>query len=255
VPESAAPAPAVPFNLEAANRDLAQAGALDIVRAAAKAFGDGLVLTSSFGAQAAVMLHLCTRVTPDIPVIFVDTGYLFPETYTFAQELAERLTLNLKVYQSPLSPARMEALMGRLWEEPSAEKLDRYDQVRKVEPLRRALKDLKATAWLSGVRGGQTEHRQSMNPVEWHAGYELYAVHPILRWSTRDIHNYLTEHELPYHPLYYKGYKSIGDTHSTRPINPGEDERAGRFHGLKSECGIHLPKSKAENESLGSAGL
>lgn len=236
-----------------ANAKLNQASAQEILRWAADTFGSGLVLSSSFGVQAAVMLHLATQVVPDIPVIFVDTGYLHGETYLFADALAKRLKLNLHVYQSPISPARMEALMGKLWEEPDPEALNRYDRLRKVEPMQRALRELGATAWLAGLRRGQTDHRASLEPVVRQG--DIHKVHPILNWTGKQIHEYLKQHELPYHPLRDKGYASIGDWHSTRPITDQEHERAGRFKGLKQECGLHLPTTVHEEQSRESSSL
>jgi phosphoadenosine phosphosulfate reductase len=240
------------IDLDAVNERLASADAPDVIRWAADAFGEKLVMTSSFGAQSAVMLHLATRIVPEIPVIFIDTGFHFPETYQFAEQLAQRLHLNLKVYQSPISAARMSALYGRLWEG-DAEQLNRYDNIRKVEPQLRALRELNAHALLTGVRGGQTDNRAEMRRVDMLNG--VYNVRPILPWSQKDVHDYLKQHDLPYHPLVEKGYKSIGDWHSTETIGGDEHERAGRFRGLKQECGLHLPQTEAENQSLGSAGL
>jgi phosphoadenosine phosphosulfate reductase len=193
------------------------------------------------------------QVAPGIPVILIDTGFLFPETYRFADELTQRLKLNLKVYQSPISPARMVALHGPLWEQ-GREGLDKYDRMRKVEPMQRALKELDAAAWLAGLRSQQTDHRKTLATVGLQNG--IYKVHPILRWTTKDVHAYLKKHDLPYHPLYEKGYPSIGDWHSTRAIT-GEDahERETRFRGLKQECGLHLPASEAEDASRESSGL
>lgn len=242
-----------PLDLDAVNSQLAPAAPETIIRWAAEAFGRGLILTSSFGAQSAVMLHLVTRILPDIPVVFVDTGYLFPETYQFADELTKRLGLNLKVYQSPLSPARMEATLGRLWEANTKDALDRYDQIRKVEPMQRALRELGVTAWLAGLQRHQTKHRAGLRTVELQNG--TYKVHPVLEWATRDVHAYLKKHDLPYHPLYEKGYASIGDVHSTRPITAGMDERDGRFGGLKQECGLHLPATPDENKSREASNL
>ena len=223
----------------------------DIIRWASETFGDGLAMTSSFGAQSAVMLHLVTRVVPDLPIILIDTGYLFPETYHFVQDLTKRFSLNLKVYTPRVTPARYEALHGRTWE--YAEGLSHYHEVFKVEPLQRALEELNVTAWLAGLRGDQTDHRATLRTVEKQDN--LYKVHPILKWTRQDIGKYMAEHKLPYHPLVEKGYASIGDTHSSRPISEGENERDGRFGGFAQECGIHLPQTEAENESLGSSGL
>ncbi len=244
--------PATPIDLDAANRQLADADAQRIIRWARETFGEGLAMTSSFGAQAAVMLHLVTRIVPDIPVIFIDTGYLFAETYHFAEQLRRRLNLNLHIYQPEMSPARMEAVYGRLWEK-GLEGLNRYDQIRKVEPMQRALRELNVTAWLAGVRGDQTEHRAALRIVE--KSTEVYKVHPILSWHRQDVDRYIKDHDLPLHPLVAKGYTSIGDRHSTRPVKTGEDERAGRFRGLKTECGLHLPQTVEEAQSRDGSGL
>lgn len=242
------------LDLSQVNRQLENAEASSLVEWSAKTFSDGLVMSTSFGIQAAVMLHLVTKVMPEIPVIWVDTGYLPAETYKFAQQLTERLNLNLKVYQSPLSPARMEALYGKLWEQNDVEALNRYDQIRKVEPMQRALKELRATAWLAGLRRNQTDHRQTLNKVEQQDN--LYKIYPILDWNARDIYKYLTAYNLPYHPYFDLGYVSVGDWHSSRPLTADDSNgRDTRFQGLKQECGLHLPKTSGEEESLNSSSL
>ena len=240
------------LDLSRVNRQLHGHDPTAIVRWSVKRFGDGLAITSSFGAHSAVMLDLITRVVPDIPVIFIDTGFLFPETYCFADALTDRFGLNLKVYQSPLSPARMVARFGSLWEQ-GVDGLNRYDQIRKIEPMQRALRELKVTAWLAGLRHEQTPHRQQLGVVDTQDN--VYKVHPILDWSTLQLDQYLKKHDLPHHPLYAKGFKSIGDWHSTVPVAGDESDRAGRFQGLKQECGIHLPQTKAENLSRESSSL
>jgi len=239
------------LNLDSVNADLADREAADIIRWAGQTFGDGLAMTSSFGAQSAVMLHLVSRELPGVPVILIDTGYLFPETYRFAEDLRQRLDLNLKIYSPKVTPGWYEAIHGKTWE--YVEGLDHYHHVFKVEPLQRALEELNITAWLAGLRAHQTDHRATLRTVEKQDG--IYKVHPILRWSGKDVHEYLKRHDLPYHPLVDKGYASIGDTHSTRPITEGMDEREGRFGGLRQECGIHLPTSKEESASRDASGL
>ncbi len=242
------------LSLEEVNPTLENANAQQVVEWARDTFGEGLVMSTSFGIQAAVMLHLVTQVVPDIPVIWVDTGYLPGETYRFAQELSDRLKLNLKVYQSPLTPARMEALYGKLWNQHDLDSLNRYDFIRKVEPMQRALKELQATAWLAGLRRQQTEHRQTLEKVELQGNQ--YKVYPILTWNSRDIYHYLTAHDLPYHPYFDKGYVTVGDWHSSRPVTAAdESERDTRFHGVKQECGLHLTLSPEAAESLDSSTL
>lgn len=242
------------IDLNAVNQQLANADATTVVQWAADVFGEGLVMSTSFGIQAAVMLHLVTNVVPNIPIIWVDTGYLPTETYIFAEQLTERLNLNLKVYQSPMSPARMEALHGRLWEKNDVDALNYYDKIRKVEPMQRALKELKATAWLAGLRADQTHHRKTLRQVTQQSG--RYKVHPILSWNSRDIYQYLTTYNLPYHPYFDLGYTTVGDWHSSRPLMAtDENERDTRFRGLKQECGLHLPQTEEEAKSLDSSSL
>ena len=235
------------------SEQLAGLDAPRFVEWATETFGNRLVMSTSFGVQAAVMLHLVTRLVPEIPVIWIDTGYLLQETYPFAEELTRRLKLNLKVFQSPMSPARMEAMHGKLWEQGEVAALDQYDQIRKVEPMQRALKELSAKAWLAGLRAEQTEHRRRLPRFDKVDG--RYKLLPILHWTLEDVHEYLTVHELPYHPLHEKGYMTVGDWHSSRPLSPSDrHERDTRFRGLKQECGIHLETPESE-ESLKSSGL
>ncbi|MDJ0713494.1 MAG: phosphoadenylyl-sulfate reductase [Prochloraceae cyanobacterium] len=244
----------VQLDLKAINLKLTDAEAPEIVEWAAATFNEGLVMTTSFGIQSAVMLHLITRVVPDIPVIWIDTGYLPKETYLFADELTQRLKLNLKVYQSPISPARMEAIHGRLWEQNDVESLNLYDGLRKVEPMQRALKDLKATGWLAGLRSEQTNHRKTLQTVVLQG--DQYKILPILNWKSRDIYKYLKAYDLPYHPLFDLGYVTVGDWHSSRPLTADdENERDTRFSGLKQECGMHLPLTPGEAKSLDSSTL
>lgn len=242
------------LDLAALNATYAEASAEALVQWGAETFGDGLVMSTSFGIQSAVMLHLVTQIHPTTPIIWVDTGYLPAETYRFADQLTQRLQLNLKVYQSPLSPAHMEARHGRLWEKGTVAALNQYDQIRKVEPMQRALQELGATAWLAGLRSKQTDHRQTLDRIGQQNG--IYKLLPILAWHSREIYQYLTKYDLPYHPYFDQGYVTVGDWHSSRPLSADDsDERDTRFQGLKQECGIHLPQTPGEAESLDSSAL
>ena len=243
-----------PLDLDAANVDLKNAPAEHVVRWARDTFGRGLVMSSSFGAESAVMLHLVSRLVPGIPVIFLDTGYLFPETYTFAEEMAARFKLRLEVYTPRMSAARQEALYGRMWEG-TDEDLARYNRLNKVEPMDRALEELGATAWIAGLRASQTQFRKGLRVIEPGAAGGVVKVHPILGWTNEDVRRYLHAHDLPYHPLYHYGYRSIGDWHSTSPTTLDQNERDGRNLGEKKECGIHLPRTPEANASLKSSGL
>lgn len=245
-------APNTRLDLDQVNAQLRDAEALRVVEWAEQTFGDGLVLTSSFGAQSALMLHLVTRAIPDIPVVFIDTGYLFTETYRFAEELTHRLNLNLQVYRPRYSAAWLEATYGKLWEQ-GEEGMAKYLQIAKVEPMQRALEELEVTAWLAGLRAEQTSHRANLRKVETQHG--RYKFHPVLDWTTKEVHEYLKHYDLPYHPLYYEGYASIGDAHSTKPITAEMNEREGRFGGLRQECGLHVPSSQEESQSRDASGL
>ena len=194
------------------------------------------IMSSSFGAQSAVMLHLVTRQKPDIPVVLIDTGYLFPETYAFVDELTERLNLNLTVYRPELSGAWQEARYGKRWEDGLAG-LDAYNQDNKVAPMQRAIEELGVGTWFSGLRRNQSIERQAIPFVE-NSG-DRFKVYPIADWTDRDVYNYLKKHDLPYHPLWEKGYVSIGDIHTTRSLAEVDSVEETRFFGLKRECGLH----------------
>ena len=194
------------------------------------------MLSSSFGAQAAVMLHMLTQQFPDIPVVLTDTGYLFPETYQFVDELTERLNLNLQVYRAPMSGAWQEARFGNLWEK-GTEGIEQYNKLNKVQPMQQALAELEVKTWFAGLRRSQSEMRESLSILQKLT--RQVKVYPILDWSNKDIHYYLKENDLPYHPLWEQGYVSIGDWHTTRSLQEGMDEKDTRFFGLKRECGLH----------------
>ncbi|MGT3786445.1 phosphoadenylyl-sulfate reductase [Vibrio cholerae] len=198
-------------------------------------------LSSSFGIQAAVMLHLLTSVKSDIPVVLTDTGYLFPETYQFIDELTERLNLNLKVYSAPVSAAWQEARYGKLWKQ-GVEGIERYNQINKVEPMRRALDELNISTWFSGLRREQSQSRASLPILSVQNG--VFKFLPVIDWTNKEVHYYLKDNYLPYHPLWEQGYLSVGDTHTTQKWQPGMSEEQTRFFGLKRECGLHEDDSE-----------
>jgi len=195
------------------------------------------VLSSSFGIQSAVMLHMLTQIQPDIPVLITDTGHLFPETYRFIEELTDRLSLNLKVFSAKESAAWQLAKYGEQLTQ-GEEALKAYNQLNKVEPLERGLSELDASTWFSGIRRQQTEHRKNIPVVSVLRG--RFKVHPIIDWTNKDVHGYLTAHNLPYHPLWEQGYVSVGDTHSTKPMTLGMSESDTRFGEGQRECGLHV---------------
>ena len=200
---------------------------------------DQPILTSSFGAQSAVMLHLVTELIPDIPVILIDTGYLFPGTYAYVDELRDRLSLNLQIFRAKMSPAWQEVRFGRLWEQ-GIEGIERYNQINKVEPMARALSTFETGAWFSGLRRNQSGSRRDINIVQAHQN-DVVKVHPLADWTGRDIHAYMKAFDIPRHPLQDKGYVSIGDHHTSQPLGQLENDEDTRFFGLVRECGLHQP--------------
>ncbi len=195
------------------------------------------VLSSSFGAQSAASLHMLTQHQSDIPIILIDTGYLFPETYTFIDQLRQRLDLNLQIARPDLSPAWLEARHGRLWEK-GEQGLDAYNHLTKVQPMRDMLEQLGAGTWFAGLRREQSSSRVDTPFLEQRNG--RWKVHPIADWSDRDVGQYLKHHDLPWHPLWEQGYVSIGDVHTTRARQSGMRDEETRFFGIKRECGLHL---------------
>jgi len=217
-----------------------------IVSWSAAQFGNDIVMSSSFGAESALLLHMATQVLPNIKVIFVDTGYLFPETHQFMEQLRSRLNLNVWTYRTKNDPIAYLRHAGE--DNPGWRKdIDACCAVNKNEPFERALRELQPKAWLRGTRRDQAETRKDMQFIQWANRYNCYSISPILNWKSRDIYGYLKKHDLPYHPMYERGFPSIGcnPLSCTQAIQIGEDARSGRWAGKgKVECGINLTDSQ-----------
>ncbi|MDA0812360.1 MAG: phosphoadenylyl-sulfate reductase [Verrucomicrobia bacterium] len=226
--------------------EIAKFGALDIADRFAwinQHYAGQVVASTSAGAQAAVMLHLIKKHAPNIPVVFIDTGYHFPETYQYLETLKEKLKLEIQVYSPAITAARQEAIYGKLWEG-DKEALERYGLINKVEPMNRALKDLGATAWISGLRHIQSRGRGNLGFVMNQT--RTTKLYPILDWTNEQIDTYYYLYGLPAHPLLEKGYVSIGDWHSTKPLEEGQSAEDTRFSGIKRECGLHEASNVAD---------
>ena len=200
-------------------------------------YGTRLVLSSSFGIQAAVMLDLVSKHAPEIPVVWIDTGYLFPETYQYVEKLKQKLNLNLKEYQPLITAARQEAIHGKLWEQ-GEEGNAQYSLINKIEPMNRALKELRADVWISGLRRTQSSTRIDRPFLEQQK--KTLKVYPILDWTHFQVQQYFRDNNLPKHPLETQGYQTMGDWHSTQPVAEGESAENSRHGGSKYECGLHL---------------
>ena len=231
-----------PLDLAEINQMLSARTPPEIVQWAAAEFGDKLVMTSSFGAESALLIHMAASVMPRIRIVMIDTGYLFPETHKFMADLRQRFDLNVWVYRTQNDPIRYLQDAGEA--DPSwRNSVEKCCGINKNEPFDRAMKELAPAAWLRGIRRDQAETRQSRQVVEWSNRNNCYAISPLLPWTGRDIGRYMKEHDLPYHPLVEQGYLSIGcnPLSCTRPVQAGEDPRAGRWAGqTKEECGLHV---------------
>lgn len=203
----------------------------------AETYQSRVIASTSFGLQAAVMLHLIATHAPKTPIIFVDTGYLFPETYHYIQTLRERFEMNLSIYKPSLTAAHQEAIYGKLWEQ-GEEGQKQYGYLNKVEPMNRALAEHGRDIWLSGLRRSQSTSRAERPFAEQQS--DKIKVYPILDWADAQVSAYFAEHKLPRHPLGAKGYVTMGDWHSTLPLEDGMTAEQTRFGGNKYECGLHV---------------
>jgi phosphoadenosine phosphosulfate reductase len=229
------------------------ADAAKVVQWTAAEFGPAdVVMSSSFGADSAVLLHMATTVIPDIRVIFVNTGYLFPQTHAHMEALRLRLNLSIWTYRTRNDPIAYLHEAGE--ENPAWRKdIERCCGTNKNEPFERAIKELQPKAWLRGIRRAQSPSRKDRQFVEWSPRFNCYAISPLLNWDRRTIHAYLKKHDLPYHPLFEQGYESIGcnPLSCTRPIQLGEDPRSGRWsETAKVECGINVEKNSLDSANI-----
>jgi len=200
-------------------------------------FGSGLVFSTSFGLQSAVMIHLVRQVSDEIPIVFADTGYLFPGTYEYALTLQEKLGFAAKVYSSHMTPSYQEVKYGKLWEQ-GQEGMNKYNLINKKEPIERALREVGATCWVAGLRRDQSESRSELPVIENRD--DIFKLYPIIDWDNQKTYRYLPANGLPYHPLEGVGYISLGDWHSTKKISEVENPEEARHGGHGRECGLHL---------------
>ena len=221
------------------NQELRNMTAQEMIMWGYKEFDDQFAITTSFGIQSSVLLNMVSKLClqKKIKIFWIDTGYLPPETYHYAEKLIEDLDLEIEVLQSKLSPARMEAIHGKLWETNKASDLDKYHEFRKIKPLENGLEKYDIFCWASGVRSSQTENRNKMKFLE--VIRQRLSLRPLLNWTNKDIFYYMKENNLPAHPLFSKGYSTVGDWHTSSPDSNETKGRATRFRGVQQECGIH----------------
>jgi len=210
----------------------------ELLAAAIERYAPKIVLACSFGAEDVVLVDMVHRINPSVPLFYLDTDFLFPETYATRDRIIEQYGLQpAQVLQvkSLLTPERQAEQHGdALW----ASDPDRCCQIRKVEPLTRVLKGF--DAWITGIRRDQAPTRANAKLIEWDAKFQLVKVNPLAKWTWGDVWTYIKVYEVPYNQLHDRNYPSIGCTHCTAPVMPGEDPRAGRWKSsAKTECGLH----------------
>jgi phosphoadenosine phosphosulfate reductase len=208
-----------------------------IIEWAFESFGRHVAISSAFGAAGMVVIDMTARLRgTEFRVFTLDTQFLFPETYHLMQRVEQKYGIAIERVYAAQSPAEQERKHGEaLW----ARDPDLCCRLRKVEPLRQKLSEL--AAWITSIRREQTNTRAGAHKVEWDNKFDLVKVNPIADWSDKQVWRYIHDHEVPYNPLHDQDYPSIGCTHCTRPVLPGEDQRAGRWAGFaKKECGLHV---------------
>ncbi len=223
----------------------------EILRWAAGEYRPGLALACSFGGPSGmVLLDMMLRrddgIDRSVEVFYLDTDFLFPETYRLRDLCAEKYDFEPAGYMSLVTPQEQAAKYGdELW----ARDPDLCCQIRKVEPNRRALAGKRA--WISGLRRDQSASRADIQIVEWDAKFDLIKVNPLAAWTESQVWTYVLENGVPYNDLHDRNYPSIGCTHCTKPVNPGDDARSGRWQGFdKVECGLHVPEGQTGYDRL-----
>jgi len=212
---------------------------------AAREFGAAAALASSFGLEDITLIDIVSRIGAPFPVFTLDTDFLFPETYELITKVEAKYRLNIERLRPKLTPDEQSRKFGyALW----TTQPDRCCAVRKVEPLTERLKA--SSAWITGIRREQSPTRAKARKLEWDAQFGLVKLNPLADWNQAQVWEYIRSHDVFYNPLHDRGYPSIGCTHCTRAVLPGEDPRAGRWSGFaKTECGLHVVQT-AEGEKL-----
>ncbi len=199
-------------------------------------YGKNVAISSAFGAEGMVLIDMASRISKNVRLFTIDTEFLFAETYNLMDRIEEKYGITIERVYSTLSPEEQQRVHGEaLW----TRNPDLCCSLRKVEPLRRKLGEL--SAWITSIRRDQTSVRSGAKRIEWDAKFGLVKVNPIVDWTSKQVWHYIHDHDVPYNALHDQDYPSIGCTHCTRAVRPGEDQRAGRWPGFnKTECGLHI---------------
>lgn len=225
-----------PEQLAVMNADLRGKTPQQILRHAVQRFHPRLTMATAFGAEGCCLIHMLAEIEPTVRIFNLDTGYQFPETLALRERLRDRYGIDVELVQPELSTAVYEAENdGPVYRHSP----DLCCRDRKMIPLRKAVAGY--DAWISAIRSDQTSHRAAASTVQWDGKFNLVKFNPLLGWNKSDVWKFIMKHEIPYNPLHDQGYPSIGCWPCTRPVQPGEDDRAGRWSGsAKKECGLHV---------------
>jgi phosphoadenosine phosphosulfate reductase len=222
--------------LAAAGRELDGRSPQEVLAWAVRRFHPKLMMATAFGPEGCCILHMLSEIEPGVHVINLDTGYQFAETLELRQRILERYGIAVKLVRPEQTVAEYEREHG------GPLYIHRPDQCcydRKVVPLRNAVRGY--AAWISAIRGDQTDHRKAASVVQWDPKFNLVKVNPLLRWAKKDVWKFILDHDVPYNPLHDQGYPSVGCWPCTAPVEDGGDERSGRWAGSKKkECGLHV---------------
>jgi len=221
--------------IEAAARRLENSAPEETLQWAFEEFPGRVTLATGFGPEGVALIDIALRINPLADIFFLDTSFLFPETYELRDRLEARYQIKIRAFQTDITPEQQDISFGaKLWSTDP----DLCCRLRKLEPLKEALSG--RDAWITAIRRDQTVERSSAREIEWDDRWQLVKINPLVRWTKQQVWSYIAAHKLPYNPLHDKGYPSIGCTHCTRPVLPGGADRAGRWPGrAKQECGLH----------------
>ena len=223
-------------NLIRQSKSLDSATPEEIVLWAKYIFSPKIVVSSSFQNQSMPLLHMISRCAPEIIVLFIDTGFHFPETIAFRDQIVDHFNLNIEIVKPDKSKQEFLSENGELY----LRQPDACCQLNKTLPFQKAIAG--QSAWISGIRRDQTTNRAEIPIISQHPFLPLFKIAPLAGWTSKDVEAYIKMHDLPTHPLNLQGYQSIGCLPCTTPVTANEDERAGRWRGIdKEECGIHFP--------------
>ena len=215
----------------------------EVLHWAFASFPNRIAIASAFGVEGMVLIDMASKIGSELRVFVLDTEFLFAETYDLIDRVEKRYGIGVERVYSALTPSEQEREHGaELW----GRNPDLCCQLRKIEPLKGKLAEL--AAWITAIRRDQTSARARTRKIEWDPNFHLVKINPISDWTSEMVWSYVRKHDVPFNPLHEQNYPSIGCTHCTRAVRPGEDARAGRWAGFaKTECGLHVANSPSVN--------